>query len=159
MIRLEARSCKEKYCPLYFVVLFIIICNVQLVYIECSKYRDDWDSLDKRPLPKWYDEAKIGIFIHWGVYSVPSIGTEWFWKNWRGIIYNLPCNFLLPPLKSNYYYFEGVKSPVYVSFMNKNYKEDFTYQQFASQFTAELFNATEWALMLKESGAKYGRVL
>lgn len=39
--------------------------------------------------------------------------------------------------------------------MNKNYKEDFTYQQFASQFTAELFNATEWALMLKESGAKY----
>jgi hypothetical protein len=41
----------------------------------------DWDELDKRPLPKWYDEAKIGIFLHWGVFSVPSFG-EWFWYNW-----------------------------------------------------------------------------
>ena len=41
----------------------------------------DWDELDKRPLPKWYDEAKLGIFLHWGVFSVPSFG-EWFWYNW-----------------------------------------------------------------------------
>ena len=42
------------------------------------KYTPDWDSLDKRPLPQWYDDAKIGIFIHWGVFSVPSFGSEWF---------------------------------------------------------------------------------
>lgn len=45
-------------------------------------YKPNWHSLDKRPLPKWYDEAKVGIFIHWGVFSVPSLVSEWFWKRW-----------------------------------------------------------------------------
>lgn len=46
------------------------------------KYVPTWESLDARPLPAWYDEAKVGIFIHWGVFSVPSFRSEWFWKNW-----------------------------------------------------------------------------
>jgi Alpha-L-fucosidase len=48
------------------------------------KYGPTWESLDSRPLPGWYDEAKVGIFLHWGVYSVPSFGSEWFWKYWKG---------------------------------------------------------------------------
>lgn len=48
------------------------------------RYLPNWDSLDTRPLPAWYDQVKFGIFIHWGVFSVPSFG-EWFWYNWRGI--------------------------------------------------------------------------
>jgi len=47
-----------------------------------KKYTPDWDSLDSRPLPSWYDDVKFGIFVHWGVFSVPSFGSEWFWKNW-----------------------------------------------------------------------------
>ena len=50
-----------------------------------TKYDPNWSSLDKRPLPSWYDDAKVGIFIHWGVYSVPSYGSEWFWINWKGM--------------------------------------------------------------------------
>ena len=46
-------------------------------------YQPTWDSLDKRPLPSWYDEAKFGIFIHWGVFSVPSFVSEWFWWYWQ----------------------------------------------------------------------------
>lgn len=37
-----------------------------------QKYKPTWDSLDSRPLPDWYDKAKVGIFVHWGVFSVPS---------------------------------------------------------------------------------------
>ena len=37
-----------------------------------TQYTPDWESLDSRPLPKWYDEAKIGIFMHFGPYSVPG---------------------------------------------------------------------------------------
>ncbi len=46
----------------------------------CTKeeYTPDWTSLDTRPLPAWYDESKVGIFIHWGVFSVPSYGSEWY---------------------------------------------------------------------------------
>lgn len=48
-----------------------------------AEYEPTWESLDTRPLPSWFDEAKIGIFVHWGVYSVPSFDSEWFWKDWK----------------------------------------------------------------------------
>jgi len=51
---------------------------------DIQRYEPDWTSLDARPLPAWYDQAKFGVFIHWGVYSVPAFGSEWFWMNWRG---------------------------------------------------------------------------
>lgn len=43
----------------------------------CEGYDATWESLDERPLPAWYDEAKFGVFIHWGVFSVPAYRTEW----------------------------------------------------------------------------------
>lgn len=46
---------------------------------RAPRYDPTWESLDSRPLPAWYDQAKFGIFIHWGVFSVPSFGSEWFW--------------------------------------------------------------------------------
>ena len=53
-----------------------------------KRYDPTWESLDTRPLPEWYDDAKFGIFIHWGVYSVPSwspVGeyAEWYWERLR----------------------------------------------------------------------------
>lgn len=53
--------------------------SVLLVGICSAKYEPNWKSIDSRPLPEWYDQAKFGIFIHWGVFSVPSFGSEWFW--------------------------------------------------------------------------------
>ena len=47
-----------------------------------GKYEPNWESLDGRPTPKWYTEAKLGIFIHWGVYSVPAWGTEKAYSEW-----------------------------------------------------------------------------
>ena len=95
------------------------------------EYLPNWDSLDKRPLPSWYDEAKIGIFIHWGVFSVPAFGSEWFWQNWQ-----------------------GAKDADYVNFMKANYKPDFTYADFASDFTAEMYDPSAWADVFQASGAK-----
>ena len=48
-------------------------------------YQPTWESLDSRPNPAWFSEAKFGIFIHWGVYSVPAGGpkgsyAEWYWR-------------------------------------------------------------------------------
>lgn len=110
--------------------------DVDIFKVERSKmlgeaYDPTWESLDRRPLPQWYDRAKVGIFIHWGVYSVPSFGSEWFWTNWR-----------------------TSKYVNYVNFMSDNYKPGFTYQEFAHDFTAEHFNASEWAQLFQDSGAK-----
>lgn len=61
-----------------------------------SQYTPDWDSLDARPLPQWYDQAKVGIFIHWGVYSVPAASNEWFGAEWFEWAYI--CNHLFTSL-------------------------------------------------------------
>ncbi|XP_051167885.1 alpha-L-fucosidase-like [Leptopilina boulardi] len=94
-------------------------------------FQPQWESLDKRTLPSWYDDAKFGIFIHWGVYSVPSIGSEWFWKSWK----------------------DG--SIVLNKFMKQNYPPNFTYQDFARDFTAEFFDPVKWSQLFRDSGAKY----
>lgn len=46
--------------------------------IEKGKYKADWQSLSKYPVPQWYREAKFGIFIHCGIYSVPAYFSEWY---------------------------------------------------------------------------------
>jgi hypothetical protein len=53
-----------------------------LFYGVLAKYDPTSQSLDTRPIPAWFDEDKIGIFIHWGVFSVPAFGSEWFWHRW-----------------------------------------------------------------------------
>ncbi|KAK7904220.1 hypothetical protein WMY93_016827 [Mugilogobius chulae] len=103
-----------------------------LILGHCAaKYEPTWDSIDSRPLPPWFDQAKFGIFIHWGIFSVPSFGSEWFWNYWHD------------------------KRPEYVDFMKRNYPPDFTYQDFAPHFTAEFFDPKEWTDIFSASGAKY----
>ena len=100
--------------------------------IQENRYEPTWASLDKRPLPQWYTDAKVGIFLHWGVFSVPSYAGAWFWEWWKG---------------------ENPHEDV-VNFMKKNYKPDFTYADFAKEFTATFYNPDLWADIFKASGAK-----
>ena len=93
-------------------------------------YEPNWESLDSRENPEWYDEGKIGIFLHWGVYSVPG-NMVWFW-----------------------YYWQRQKLPEYVNFMKEHYPPNFQYADFAPEFRAEFFDADKWAKILKSSGAR-----
>ncbi len=115
-------------------VFIAFICCSLLPFTE-QQYTPDWASIDSRPLPAWYDESKVGLFVHWGIFSVPSISSEWyvilswikhdfyvfyiyrFWWSWKG---NNP-------------------DPKVVAFMNANYPPDWTYADFAPQLRAELF--------------------
>jgi alpha-L-fucosidase len=112
----------------YFFYVFLYL-FLSFQSVSC-KYKPNWDSLDSRPNPPWYDKAKFGIFMHWGVYSVPSFGSEWFWKNWD----------------------KG--DPAYVNFMKENYPPGFEYPDFAPMFRAEMFDPDAWADLLAKSGAK-----
>lgn len=111
----------------------ILLLNLiwQLHLFVATAYTPDWDSLDSRPLPSWYDEAKLGIFMHWGLYAVPS-HSEWFWWNWI-----------------------GAKNPDVNQFMTDNYKPGFKYADFGPQFTAEFFDPDVFAKVVNSSGAKY----
>eukprot|EP00523_Entomoneis_sp_CCMP467_P005183 CAMPEP_0168748758 /NCGR_PEP_ID=MMETSP0724-20121128/16343_1 /TAXON_ID=265536 /ORGANISM="Amphiprora sp., Strain CCMP467" /LENGTH=496 /DNA_ID=CAMNT_0008796601 /DNA_START=61 /DNA_END=1551 /DNA_ORIENTATION=+ len=93
-----------------------------------------WEELDGRPLPQWYDQSKFGIFLHWGVFSVPALCSEWFGTYWRD--HWGPC-------------------PYIGQLMNETERPSFSYQEFARRFQAELFNATEWSLAFAKAGAQY----
>ncbi|XP_066126213.1 tissue alpha-L-fucosidase [Saccopteryx bilineata] len=96
------------------------------------RYTPDWPSVDSRPLPDWFDKAKFGVFVHWGVFSVPAWGSEWFWWHWKG---------------------QGL--PQYQRFMSDNYPPGFSYADFGPQFTARFFDPDDWADLFQAAGAKY----
>lgn len=101
--------------------------------IENGRYKDNWQSLCSHKTPQWYHNAKFGIFIHWGIYSVPAYGNEWYSRN----MYDK-------------------KQPAYHHHLKKYGKhKSFGYKDFIPMFKGESFNADEWAKLFKESGAKY----
>lgn len=57
---------------------------MQFYSIVERNFKPNWQSLDSRKLPRWYEDAKFGIFVHWGVYSVPAFDSEWIWWHWKG---------------------------------------------------------------------------
>ena len=67
----------KKYMPSIAAVIFTAVVCCSLLPLSEQQYTPDWTSIDSRPLPAWYDESKVGIFIHWGVFSVPSFSSEW----------------------------------------------------------------------------------
>ncbi|MGC2801495.1 MAG: alpha-L-fucosidase [Candidatus Acidiferrum sp.] len=96
-------------------------------------FRPDWESLEKYEAPEWYKDAKFGIFIHWGVYSVPAFGNEWYPRNM---------------------YLEG--SDEYKHHIATYGPQDkFGYKDFIPMFKAEHFDPAAWARLFKEAGAKY----
>ena len=62
---------------------FALICLlfVAAPFASAQRIEPTWDSVDARPTPAWWSDAKFGIFIHWGVYSVPAFGNEWYPRN------------------------------------------------------------------------------
>ena len=99
-------------------------------------YENNWESLNRRPVPKWFGDAKFGIFIHWGLYSVPAYTQKGCYAEW---------------------YKDQLKDPNHPTaiFHKRVYSQNTKYEDFASMFKAELFDAKEWADLFKKSGAKY----
>ena len=121
-------------------VILILLLEVNLCMAQT--YTPDWKSLDTRKIPEWFHNDKFGIFIHWGVYSVPSFSrvvpdgySEWYWCNYND------------STRQNY---KAVRE-----FHHQTYGKNFSYSQFIPMFKAELFNPNEWAAIFKKSGAKY----
>lgn len=99
--------------------------------ISNGEYKDNWESLSKYGVPDWYREAKFGVFMHWGIYSVPAYFSEWY------------CRMM---------YYKG--NPTYWHHKRK-YGKEFNYRDFIPMFKAENFNADNIVNTVKNSGAKF----
>ncbi|HIJ69915.1 MAG TPA: hypothetical protein HPP87_00965 [Planctomycetes bacterium] len=111
-------------------------------------YEPTWESLGRHQTPKWYSDAVLGIYFHWGVYSVPAFGC------WGG---------------RNMYQPDGGKSEAWAHVDKTKYKNtydyvkqvygqpgtEFGYREFIPMFKAEKWNPDEWAALFKQSGADF----
>ena len=99
-------------------------------------WQPDWQQLDSRPAPDWFRDAKFGIFIHWGVYSVPAWSPRGSYAEW---------------------YLYGMNDPESEvrKYHDRVWGADFNYKEFAPLFKAELWEPTEWADLFRRSGARY----
>jgi len=109
-----------------------------------KQYQPNWNSINSRPLPSWYDEAKLGIMVVWGIYSVPS------WGNWSAFTYSPDAAWywhrLMYPDTDDYNTY---------NFHQKTYGDLITYQDFVEEFTGEMWDPKKMADIIASSGAKY----
>ena len=121
----------KKLLQTFFVTLLFV--GVFASIHSQDRYQANWESLEKYKTPDWFRDVKFGIFIHWGVYSVPAFGSEWYPRE------------MYQQGTEEYKHHLATYGP-----HNK-----FGYKDFIPMFKAEKFNADEWIDLFKKSGAKY----
>jgi alpha-L-fucosidase len=113
----------------------LIACLSTCLFLRAQVYQPTWESLDQRPVPQWFKDARFGIFIHWGVYSVPGWSSKGQYAEW---------------------YQQGLMSgdTPRINYHKKKFG-DRSYYDLAGDFKAELYNPDEWARIIEQSGARY----
>ncbi len=116
------------------VFIFAVLASCQNRKPTVLRYEENWESLTKyNEQPDWFQNAKFGIYFHWGVYSVPAFGNEWYPRNMH---------------------FEGSKE--YAHHLEKyGHPSKFGYHDFVPMFEAENFKAEEWATLFEKAGARF----
>ena len=138
------------------VVLTMMVISLAFPSIrsqEPSRYEPTLESLDRHPLPEWYADAKLGIFIHWGLYSVPG---------WAPLVHP-EHDFTSPDYISHNPYAEWYLNSMRLdgsptqAYHREHYGADYNYYNFAEVFNREIqkWNPATWAKIFRSSGAKY----
>jgi len=119
---------------LMIAALFAVVAAAVPAAEPAGPYKPDWKSLSRHEAaPKWFRDAKFGIYFHWGVYSVPAFGSEWY-----------PRNMHLKNRREHKHHVEKYGGP-----------EKFGYDDFVPLFKAEKFDAERWADLFEKAGARF----
>ncbi|WP_436927480.1 alpha-L-fucosidase [Halosimplex amylolyticum] len=100
---------------------------------DMSEYEPTWQSLESYPIPQWFKNAKFGIYFHWGPYSVPAYGNEWY-----------PREMYREESDIHDHHVETYGDP-----------SEHGYKEFIPEFHGEEFDAEEWVDLCEEAGAEY----
>ena len=122
--------------------------SIASINVPPKVFEPNWESIKEHYKdPAWFNQQKFGIFIHWGVYSVPAFGSEWYPRR----MYMDSATFsaqLKPgtdgPNPTHLHHLENWGDP-----------KSFGYKDFIPMFKAEKFNAAEWIELFKKAGARY----
>lgn len=119
---------------------FLLFTIIWIGFSSMSQTQPTWESLNERGYPQWFEDAKLGIFVHWGLYSVPAYASkegygEWFY---RGLMLKDSGRVAAMSL------YADTTQPVFEQ-----------YSELTKYWHAELWNPDEWARLFKDAGAKY----
>ncbi len=101
--------------------------------IAQGPYSDSWESLSEFQPPRWFNRLKFGIFLHWGVYSVPAFANEWYSRNM---------------------YIQGTREFEH-HVQTYGPHAQFGYKDYIPMFKAEKFDPDAWAALFEAAGARY----
>ena len=120
------------------LIVFILLPLIQTLNQKAlaQTWNPNWDSITKHETPEWFNDAKFGIFIHWGVYSVPAWAPVGMYAEWYP-------NYMYQPDHAVYDYHR------------ETYGEDFEYEDFIPLWKAENWDPEEWSELFEKAGAKY----
>jgi alpha-L-fucosidase len=107
--------------------------NRTVIPLPEGPFEPTWESLENYTVPSWYVDGKFGIFIHWGLYSVPAFGNEWY-----------PRNMYQVGSREYEHHIATYGSP-----------KDFGYKDFIPNFKAERYDPNAWAALFRQAGAKF----
>jgi alpha-L-fucosidase len=119
--------------------------------VRPAPYEPAWASLDSRPIPSWFDDAKIGVFLHWGVFSVPAVA--WVYPDKRYGFGGHSCWYgmyvdRIYPLR------EPAEQAKLEAFHRKNYG-NVGFRELAPLFKAEAYEPERWADLFRKAGVRW----
>ncbi len=124
---------------LFVLASVMFACNSKQARPVEAIYEPTWESLAKHNTqPEWFKDAKLGIYFHWGIYSVPAYDSEWY-----------PAWMYYTNLDKNEW-----GAGVHEHHVD-TYGADFDYHDFIPQFKAEHFDAAEWGGLFQQAGARF----
>lgn len=115
------------------MLILTLVFSCKPAELKEDKFTADWKSMKQFEVPEWFRDAKFGIYFHWGVYSVPAYETEWY------------SHYMYVPDHPIRKYHEETYGPL----------DEFGYKDFIPMFTAEKFDADQWAALFKAAGARF----
>lgn len=131
---MRGNSCIRYLSILAASLTFVVLCDARAQ----EHYEANWESLKAhKPAPEWFRDAKFGIYFHWGVYSVPAYGNEWYPRHMHD----------KGGQRTGHVYKHHVKT--------YGDPAEYGYEKFVPQFTAEHFDAEEWVELFAKAGAKF----
>lgn len=147
---------KKYFLGLIAFTLLIVSCKTEnkeakkdLVTTDSiPRYEPNWESIKKNYKdPEWFNNQKFGIFIHWGAYSVPAFGSEWYPRQMYMDTATFTAQLNLQKKGPNATFLHHKKK--------YGDQKNFGYKDFIPMFKAEKFDAKNWIDLFKKSGAKY----
>ena len=143
---------KAKSLLISFLLIIFVLWHADKVPAQNKnhEYQPTFESLDKaNPVPEWFKDAKFGIYFHWGVYSVPAFGNEWY-----------PRSMYIKGSSENKHHIETYGDPSqwpYDHFITGDKDKEGNFVQFAPKLKSDggKFDPDEWAQLFADAGAKF----